>query len=428
MNTRERFLETMKFNTKVRVPKWEFAYWGSTVKRWYAEGLPEKSYPTIPTRVPTINASLYTVAYTNEWKKSKNLFEKVFGERERRIDLPDGIFVWGGGLYWPTQGMPIDKDVAAYFGMDSTTALVNVEQVFWPHFEDKILEEDEEFVTAIYPDGVTRLFQKREGVIPTSLAYPIRDWPSWRQIKEERLRLDQIGKRFPGNWPELVEEYKNRDYPLALGGYPCGFFGTLAQYLGYMNLFYFYHDEVKLLHDILQHLTNLWLAIWEEVLSQVEIDVVHIWEDVSAGKGSMVSPAVFKEFMTPYYQRVTAFLKSRGVEIILVDTDGDCRQLIPMFLEAGVTGLYPMEVSAGMDVAAARQAYPKLQLLGGVPKLDIAQGEGRIDDFLKPLDYLLSQGGYIPYGDHGVPPEVSWKYFKYYREKLNKLIDDHGQI
>lgn len=83
MNTRERFLETMRFNTKVRVPKWEFAYWGSTIKRCYAEGLPEKSYPTIPTRVQTINASLYTVAYTHAWKKIKNLFEKVFGEREK---------------------------------------------------------------------------------------------------------------------------------------------------------------------------------------------------------------------------------------------------------------------------------------------------------------------------------------------------------
>ena len=427
MNTRERFLETMRFNTKVRVPKWEFAYWGATIKRWYAEGLPEKNYPTIPTRVPTINASLYTVAYTHEWRKHRTLFEKTFGERERRIELADGIFVWGGGLYWPTQGMPIDSDVASYFGMDPTTALVNVEQLFWPHFEERVLKEDEEFVTAMYPDGVKRLFQKREGVIPTSLEYPIRGWESWNQIKEERLRLDQIGKRFPANWADLVQEYKQRDYPLALGGYPCGFFGTLAQYLGYMNLFLYYHDEPKLLHDILQHLTRLWLAIWEEVLSQVEVDVVHIWEDVSAGKGSMVSPAVFKEFMAPYYERVTAFAKSRGVEVILVDTDGDCRQLIPLFMAAGVTGLYPMEVSAGMDVVAARKAYPKLQLLGGVPKLDIAQGERRIDEFLAPVEWLLGQGGYIPYGDHGIPPEVPWKYFQYYREKLNGLIDRHGE-
>jgi uroporphyrinogen decarboxylase len=417
----------MKLNTKVRVPKWEFAYWGSTIKRWYAEGLPEKSYPAIPTRATTINSSMYTLAFTHEWKKGKSLFERVFGERERKIILPNGIAVWGGGVYWPTQGMPIDRDVADYFGMDHTTALVTVEHLFWPHFEEKVLQEDEKSVTAVYLDGVTRVYQKQEGVIPTSRSFPIRDWESWIQVKEERLRLDRISERFPNNWPELVQEYKHRDYPLAVGGYPCGFFGTLAQYMGYANLFLSYYDEPKLLKDILQHLTNLWLAIWEDVLSQVDIDVVHIWEDISAGKGSMVSPAVFKEFMTPYYKRVTAFLKSKDVEIILVDTDGNCRQLIPLFLEAGVTGLYPMEVSAGMDVVAARKAYPKLQILGGVPKLDIAQGERRIDEFLEPVNYLLSQGGYIPYADHAIPPEVPWKYFKYYREKLNQLIDEHGQ-
>jgi len=427
MTTRERFLETMRFNTDVRVPKWEFGYWGSTVKRWYAEGLPEKEYPSVPTRTSTINSSLYTIAYTHPWIQSRTLFEKIFRERERKVEVPDGILVWGGGLYWPTQGMPIDRDVKAYFGMDTTTALVSVEQLFWPHFEERVLEEDEKFVKAMYLDGVTRIYQKQEGVIPTSLTYPIRDWKTWLEIKEERLRLDQISKRFPDNWAELVQEYKSRDYPLALGGYPCGFFGTLAQYLGYMNLFYFYYDDPKLLKDILQHLTDLWLAIWEEVLSQVEIDVAHIWEDISAGKGSMVSPAIFKEFMAPYYKRATGFLKSRGIEIILVDTDGDCRQLIPLFLDSGVTGLYPMEVSAGMDVVAARREYPKMQILGGVPKLDMALGKARIDEFLKPVEYLLGQGGYIPYGDHGIPPEVSWENFKYYRGKLNRLIDAHGK-
>jgi len=107
----------------------------------------------------------------------------------------------------------------------------------------------------------------------------------------------------------------------------------------------------------------------------------------------------------------------------MVDTDGDCNELIPLFLEAGITGLYPMEVSAGMDVVAARKKYPELQIMGGIPKSDIALGKKRIDEFLEPVSWLLSQGGYIPFGDHFIPPEVPWNEFKYYRERLNQIID-----
>ena len=58
MNSRERFLETMRFKRGISPPRWEFGYWGATLKRWYAEGLPEIVYPAIPTNVRTIGDSL----------------------------------------------------------------------------------------------------------------------------------------------------------------------------------------------------------------------------------------------------------------------------------------------------------------------------------------------------------------------------------
>ena len=61
-------------------------------------------------------------------------------------------------------------------------------------------------------------------------------------------------------------------------------------------------------------LTTLWLAIWEETLSYVEVDVIHIWEDISAAKDSMVGAATVKEFMVPYYQQVSDFAKGKGAE------------------------------------------------------------------------------------------------------------------
>ena len=151
---------------------------------------------------------------------------------------------------------------------------------------------------------------------------------------------------------------------------------------------------------------------------------MHIWEDVSSGKGSMVSPKIVKEFMSPYYKKISDFLKSKKIDIFLVDTDGDCNELVPIFIEAGVTGMYPMEVSAGMNVIELRKKYPDFFIMGGIPKFEISHGKEKIDEILEPVKWLLKQGGFIPYGDHLIPPEISWTNFKYYREKLNYLIDN----
>ncbi len=36
---------------------------------------------------------------------------------------------------------------------------------------------------------------------------------------------------------------------------------------------------------------------------------------------------------------------------------------------------------------------------------------------------MIKKGGYIPFIGHAVLPGVNWENFKYYREKLNKIIN-----
>ncbi len=79
--------------------------------------------------------------------------------------------------------------------------------------------------------------------------------------------------------------------------------------------------------------TDLWIAVYSEVFEYVDVDLVQIWEDISYGSGSMVSHALIKEFMLLYYKKFTSFLRGGGIKNVFVDTDGDCHDLIPLFLE-----------------------------------------------------------------------------------------------
>ena len=183
MNSREIFIETMNFSKSIRSIKWEFGYWGKTIKNWYNQGLPKKNYPKIPTNISAMQTSIYTAAWTYKWKGSTK--NNVKGTNNNvRIELPNGIPVLGGGLYWPSQGFALDEDVSTYFNFDKTQILVNIDQMFYPHFKVQIINEDKNSLTYVDLDGVKRKYLKKEATIPTALDWPIKDWESWNKIKE----------------------------------------------------------------------------------------------------------------------------------------------------------------------------------------------------------------------------------------------------
>ncbi len=69
--------------------------------------------------------------------------------------------------------------------------------------------------------------------------------------------------------------------------------------------------------------------------------------------------------------------------------------------------------------------YPKKNLprKEGIPKSEIVHGPARIDEILAPVSETLKHGGYIPFSDHFVPPEVDWKNYCCFREKLHAMMD-----
>ena len=53
--------------------------------------------------------------------------------------------------------------------------------------------------------------------------------------------------------------------------------------------------------------------------------------------GPLISPKLFRDFMLQPMKRVTKVLREHGIEIIMVDSDGNVDELIPLWLEAKVT-------------------------------------------------------------------------------------------
>ena len=295
---------------------------------------------------------------------------------------------WGETLErWRGEGMPEGVDDELYFGLD-------------------IRRE-------------RRLFQPNYGAMP-GLDHGLDSMENVERAKPHFYDNLDSPDRYPANWAEMVEAYKTRDYPLGLNF--SGFFGQPRGWLGLSRCCVAYYEDPEFMHALGQFWADVLIGTIRRALDDVDFDFVQVWEDMAYNHGSLISPATFREFMTPYYRQVTDFIRSKGIDVILVDCDGNVNDMVDLFIEAGVTGLYPLERVAGTDPFMIREKYPDFLLLGGIDKIQVGKGPDAIDAHLEPIPALIDKGGFIPFVDHRVPSDVNFARFIYYMEAKRKVI------
>jgi uroporphyrinogen decarboxylase len=174
--------------------------------------------------------------------------------------------------------------------------------------------------------------------------------------------------------------------------------------------------------EMMEHLTCLTLTMLERVLPVTPVDIAWWWEDMCYNRGSLMSPALFRDLMVPRYARITGLLRKHGVTTNILDCDGYINQLVPGWLEAGINCMFPLEV-AHTDAFRLRKEYgDQLLLLGGVDKRALIGGKQQIDREMERLVPLVRSGRFIPCVDHRVPADVSLEDYLYYLQKKEQLL------
>ncbi|MGI6114156.1 MAG: uroporphyrinogen decarboxylase family protein [Mahellales bacterium] len=371
MNERERFLNTCRFKPVDRVPLWPpLSIWDTTLKRWKNEGLTD-----------------FGVDLAGEHSdETLSLFDYLGCDRFDEIGI--------------------------YYG-------------FCPGFEYKVIEENDRFIVYRNHEGIImkELKENHETSMPQFLEFPIKTREDYKAVKH-RLTLN-FEERFPKNWADKCKIWKYSKVPLRMwADREGGFFGPLRNLFGLENLLYTFYDDPAFIEEIMDDRADLMIEILDRILEDVQFDFFVFWEDMAFKNGPLLSPEMFKKFMVPRYKRVTEFLRSKGIDIIVVDSDGDITKLIPLWLEAGVNGILPFEVQCGMDVVKVRKEYGNdLIMIGGLDKRVLAKSKKEIDEEIYRVAPILDRGGYIPWLDHGVPPDVPFDNFLYFYDKLERVIN-----
>jgi uroporphyrinogen decarboxylase len=141
-----------------------------------------------------------------------------------------------------------------------------------------------------------------------------------------------------------------------------------------------------------------------------------MWEDMAYNRGPLMSPQHFKRFLAPHYRRISDLLHKFGVDVIYLDCDGKIDELIPLWLDAGINCMYPIEVGTwNGDALGFRKKFGKdLLMMGGFDKHLLVQGKQHIEAEVYRLLPLVDQGGFIPFPDHRVPPDVPYDNYLYF--------------
>lgn len=200
-------------------------------------------------------------------------------------------------------------------------------------------------------------------------------------------------------------------------------FGELKEMMGYENLCRALFDDRPLVKEIIDTRTDLALAVINKVMDRIPFSILHFWEDMAYQSGPLINPKVFAELAGEAYTRIIELFKSKGGQIVSLDSDGDIRKLIPLWIQCGVNHLWPMEVKSGLDVVALRKQYGRaFSMRGGIDKFILFDSPDAMRRELERIAPVAEDGGYMPMIDHSVPPGVSFENFCRYMELKQEIL------
>lgn len=324
---------------------------------------------------------------------------------------------------WEREGLPKDADIDEYFDLDVNVFRwrlpASIEIV--PTFPEEVVEETDVYLVERRRLGEVVRTRKDvpQPAMPQWLRYPLETREDWEEYKK---RLDpNIPERLSPNFDKMVNEWREKELPVGI--WIGGTYGYMRNWWGVETISTLFYDDITLVEDMLETLTNLSLGLLDRVLARgARLDWIGFWEDMAYKNGSLLSPAMYKKYCIPYYKKMMEKVRAAGIPVALLDSDGDDTELIPLWLDEGIHTMFPLEVASGMDVIKLRREYGKrILFIGGIDKRVLARTREEIEkEVLPKLEACYEDGGFIAMCDHAVPPDVPFDNYRYYRELVRR--------
>ena len=322
---------------------------------------------------------------------------------------------------WRSQGLPPDTSPEEFLGM---AKLVYLPVSFYPlpHFEPRILEEDDDYIVQV--DSMGGVVRRRKDAPCTYYGFidhPIKKRSDWESYKQRFV--PNLAERLPADWGEdSIRNLNESENPVGLSLFP--FFFRLGFYsMGMERFLTAFSEEPALIMDMFSFWTDFVLALIKPLLSQVRVDCLVLNEDLAFKTSTHIAPDTYAQFWFPFQDRLVELARQQGVPIISVWTAGNVQPILASLLDHGFNATWPLERRAcGLDPQTLRKRFGRRLAMGGnIPKEVLVEGPEAIDREIERLMPIIREGGYVPTLDDMVPIEAPFSSFRYLVEKLQAI-------
>lgn len=343
---------------------------------------------------------------------------------------------------WRREGLPSNQSPAEYFEYE--LALYGADTS--PRLPIKVIDESDEFIVETTPFGGVRRNLRDYSSTPEILDYPVKCRADWERLKGRLTpahdRVDWTGTEPIGMtaaktfdffrikpWLEWRQGLEGHRRAKAAGRFTCYAapigYDKLYNYIAAEELLMFIATDPDWVRDMYETDTDLVIKMCE-IMRQggYQFDGAFLYCDLAYKNGLFFSPQTYEAQLRPSFRRLFDYFNSLNMPVIL-HTDGRVHQLIPYLFEDGLRCLQPLEVKAGMDLAALKEAWHgKLAFMGGIdtrlmsdPNPELIEQEIRAK-----IPVAKKGGGYIYHCDHSIPKDVSFSQY----QRVIELVDKHG--
>lgn len=250
----------------------------------------------------------------------------------------------------------------------------------WQHYDQDALQDLQEAHPLLFPDFVRKatpfvpefspvatagvpytdawgcVWQTSDsGITGVVTEHPLADWSAFETYTPPDL--EKTNGCLPFDWDDYAKRVAEAR---ETGHIPHGAlvhghtFLQLIDIRGYENLLMDMADEEPRLWQLIEMIEQFNLQVLRRYVS-LGVGIIGIPEDLGMQVGPMLSPAHFRTYIKPSYQKYMQVARDAGC-MIHMHSDGDIRTLIDDLIDAGVEIINLQDLVNGVDWIAERLA------------------------------------------------------------------------
>ena len=191
------------------------------------------------------------------------------------------------------------------------------------------------------------------GITGTVIRFPLADWEAFAGYRPPDPEEHDGWTRI--DWEAVQRRVKKEQETMgfSIGELRHGFFFLTLEYLrGYENLVYDMHDRSAELERLIA-MVEAFNAYFVRRYLELDVTLVGFPEDLGAQNGPMLSPEMFRRYISPSYRRLMQPLRKRA-KVVYMHSDGHVMELLDDLIDCGVTVINLQDRVNGIDEIGKR--------------------------------------------------------------------------